>query len=337
MEIIIIGNRQAYIVSEVCRHVLRMHEDINVVYVDATAPDDQLADLVIGSDIVIIQENDKKSKCWESNINKTTSVFRIGDVSLDFIWPFGGQPHFRNRMNSMFYNGPFPAALGDAYMNRHLQANCDQNAIQNYILSNVNSFVDLDRYFSLQIERQRRIDRVVGSNISEIITNRFRSERLFINPIRPSPALMLEIMSPIDLSDFVSKPINEDDVCQVYGMTPELPLHPSVVSFFGITCMETNRQFELHANDSVSFEEYVQRYAAYSEGEEIECGIWLSAHGSHVEAINQLNVGLSRQFGSMSASANKAQALSLAAIGEISLAEAAWHRANELALKQSEF
>lgn len=335
MLIAVIGNRQARFICNVFRHILGNNVDVEVVYVDRNNTDDLLENLLERCGFIIVQENGFQNGLSKLRIQRATKVYRIADVSADFIWPFGGQPHYRNRINSTFNNGPFPATLGDAYLNRKLQAGCACKDLQSYVYNPNFSFLDIDMFLNIQLERQHKIDQLVGSNIASYIDSHFRDEQIFCNPLWPLPAMLLQILSPIDFSDFSVETFGEKDLVQFYGELLELPIHPGIMSSFGMKWTKPHSKFNLHPCDSVSFSEYVWRYAAYDEGEDIECGILFSSQGLHEKAVRHLQLGLSRQFGSLSVKAHKALSVSLYALGETSLAASAENRANEILLEET--
>ena len=335
MLIAVVGNRQACFISDVFRHILGKNVDVEVVYVDNNNTDEHIENLLERCGVIIVQENGFQDRLSKFGIHRTAKVYRIADVSVDFIWPFGGQPHYRNHINSVFNNGPFPATLGDAYLNRKLQAGSACKDLESYVYNSIFSFIDIDRILNLQLEKQYKIDQIVGTNIASYIESHFRDEQIFYNPLWPLPALLLQIMSTIDFGDFCRAKFCDKDLLQLYVERFELPIHPGIMSSFGMKWAKSHSKFNLHPGDSVSFPEYVWRYAAYHEGEDIELGVLFSSQGLHEKAVKRLRVGVSRQFGALSVKAHKALSASLYALGETSLASSAEYRANELLLEET--
>lgn len=249
------------------------------------------------------------------------------ELALDFLWPFGGQPHLRNTRDAHSSEGPFPVELGDAWLNRRLEGRQLAQAIEEeYLALDVAEVIDLDRYKTMAIERQAELDKLGGDDFASLLEARFKDEALFANPTTPSAELMAEIANRLFAkmrAPFTLAPDWRPEV-----RAPELPVHPSVARHFGLAWAQ-GRRYRNWTGDRIDFTEYVRRYLAYAEGPELEAGIRLAAEGRAGAAYSLLEKAIARPMGRRSLSGR--QAMSRLLFGEAfdneHLVEAAAHHA----------
>ena len=224
------------------------------------------------------------------------------EITADFLWPFGGQPHLFNDRDATFSEGPFPIELGDAYLNRQLQSRKRLDAIEkDYLALDVAAVVDLDAYKNMALERQGEVDQICGSDFASRIEAEFRTRPLFSNPLAPMPDLLRAVANPL----FGRLPggFSIGDDWRAEGSAAlELPIHPSVATHFGLDWAK-DRLCRTWAGESVGFAEYVRRYLAYSEGPELEAGLRLEWEGCTEEGVEKLQRAVKRPLGSRSDSA----------------------------------
>jgi hypothetical protein len=250
------------------------------------------------------------------------------ELSLDFLWPFAGQPHIRNSWDSLFAEGPFPVELGDAYLNRRLQRREALETIEEaYLALDVAATIDLDAYKQLVLERQREIDALCGSDFAWLIESEFRSRPLFVNSLVPTPELLRAIAGPL-FARLPGGAVPSEDWHPPGRFPPEAPIHPSVAAHFGITW--TNRRlYRSWTGVGIDFPEYVRRYLAFAEGPELEHGLRLAANARNEEALARLESAVARPMGRRSLSAQHALAL-LEGVDDAAGDEAELSRATEL-------
>ena len=228
------------------------------------------------------------------------------EVALDFLWPFGGQPHLRNTRDDVFGEGPFPAEIGDAWLNRRLSARQLPQAIEaEYLALDVANVVDLDRFRRMALERQAELDRATGEDFASKLEVAYRAEPLFANPTTPIPELMRGLANRVFAKMRAPFALGQDWRSEAH--LPELPVHPSVARHFGLAWTE-GRRYRTWTGERIDFEEYVRRYLAYAEGPELEAGIKLAADGRAAAARPLLEKGIARPMGRRSATGRAAMA-----------------------------
>lgn len=226
----------------------------------------------------------------------------LPELHLDFLWPFAGQPHIANTPDEFhpFPNGPFPADLGDAWLNRALEGPRGAPAIvQAYLALDVARVVDLVRMRDLALAAQAERDKLIGVDFASRIAESFRQRPLFLSPRTPGP----------EMFDWLAQAAFARLGIAYAGEAPtssarELPIHPSVAAHFGLDWArgQVCRQGWVEA---VDFAEYVRRYLAYAEGPQLERGLAMLAKGRLDEAAQTLEIAVARPMGRRSLSAQR--------------------------------
>ena len=309
MKVVFLGTKQARLICDLYRR-LRGADD-EIAFFDSTAlvqgADEQR---IATADVIAWQENGAPLPYDLDEIGARGERLRFPELTLDFLWPFGGQPHIRNTSDSLFAEGPFPADLGDAWLNRRLRGRQQAEAIEaEYLSLDVASMLDLGAFRRVWRARQSEIDRLSGADYASRIDDEFRRRPLFVNPGRPADDLLRDLAERLfaRLRPGLALP----DDCR-FEPGPELPLHPSVVAFFRLDWAK-ERLFRGWSDERLNFAEYVRRYLAYAEGPELEAGVRLAALGRLPEALAPLERATGRLSGRRSQSAQQALARALAA------------------------
>jgi tetratricopeptide (TPR) repeat protein len=326
LKIVFLGTKQARLICDLYRR-LRGADD-EIVLFDSTAHV-QGADeeRIATADVIAWQENGGTLPYDLDEIGARGERLRFPELTLDFLWPFGGQPHIRNTSDPLFGEGPFPADLGDAWLNRRLGGPQQAEAIEaEYLALDIAALVDLGAFRRVWRARQSEIDRLCGADYASRIDEEFRRRPLFVNPGRPADDLMRDVAEKLfaRLRPGLALP----DDCR-FEAAPELPLHPSVAQHFRIDWTK-DRLYRGWSDERLNFAEYVRRYLAYADGPELEAGVRLAALGRLHEALAPLERATGRLSGRRSQSAQRALARALAvsargeeAQGALAAAEAA--------------
>lgn len=217
-------------------------------------------------------------------------ILHLPELQLDFLWPFAGQPHIANMPDEFHPNGPYPADLGDAWLNRALEGPRRPEAIaQAYLALDVARLVDLDALKDMALERQRGHDKSLGVDFASRIEAGFRQRPLFKSPRCPGAELFGLLAQAafarlgVAYSGEAGEPVARD-----------LPIHPSVAAHFGLEANVRQAQDGGEGND---FAEYVHRYLAYAEGPQLERGLALLAKDRFEEAAQTLEIAAARPMG----------------------------------------
>ena len=230
-------------------------------------------------------------------LDLSAELISLPELQLDFLWPFAGQPHIANTPDELYPDGPFPADLGDAWLNRALEGPQLPEAIADlYLALDVARVIDLDRMRDLALEAQAARDKLIGVDFASRIAEGFRRRPLFISPRAPAPELF-DLLAEAAFARL--------GAAYVRAPAPavrQLPIHPGVAAHFGLDWTQDRSQAW---GEAVDFAEYVRRYLAYAEGPELERGLALMAADHFEEAAKALEIAAARPMGRRSTSARR--------------------------------
>jgi tetratricopeptide (TPR) repeat protein len=306
VKVVFLGGRQADIL---CRAYRWLYPAADVLWLDASQELSRPQEEVLASaDVMALQARGAPLSVALDEIEAKGEQIWFPELSLDFLWPFGGQPHVYNTWDALFTEGPFPVELGDAFLNRRLQGRERLDVIERaYLALDVGATVDLDAYKNMVVERQGEIDKLCGSDFASLIESEFRARPLFVNSLVPSSELLRAVAEPL----FARLPGGcalSEDWRPMGAAAPEAPIHPRVAVHFSLG-WTSGRRYRSCTGEGIDFREYVRRYLAFAEGPELEHGLRLAAEGRNEEALFKLGSAVARPMGGRSASARRALAL----------------------------
>ncbi|TWB21647.1 WcbI family polysaccharide biosynthesis putative acetyltransferase [Nitrospirillum bahiense] len=204
-------------------------------------------------------------------------------VAARFLWPFGGseahptEPPPPPGREAQLY----PAEIGDVYLNKLIRDGVGpEEALERYNSMDLGKTRNLDRMLDLTMEKQRERDQKTGYGVSEIIEAHFRTEPLFLTPHHPG----LRLSKYLALTFFQKVGASYNAILQAnrYITKPtfpldELPIHPSVASYFGMTYVTEDRRYQFQDEGAFTFSEYVRRYMTAARNDELQTGMHLVA------------------------------------------------------------
>lgn len=327
LKVVFYGARQAQWLCWIYRSLSGAPQD--VAWIDAAGPlQPQHREQLAEADLLAMHAFGVAPPVEIAEIAERAERVWFPEVALDFLWPFGGQPHLRNTRDNVFPEGPFPSEIGDSWLNRRLNGRQMPEAIEaEYLALDVAKVVDLDRFRRMALERQAELDRACGEDFASKLEAAYRAEALFANPTTPCPELMRALANRLFAK--MRAPFALGQNWRSEAHLPELPVHPSVARHFGLAWTE-GRRYRTWTGERIDFEEYVRRYLAYAEGPELESGVKLVADGHPAAARPLLDKANARPMGSRSTSARAAKARAFIADTAAGDAAAALRRAGAM-------
>lgn len=237
-------------------------------------PTDSDRQAIEAADRIVVQINSAQTGDAMVEIAGRDRCHLFPKVAAPFLWPFGGQAHPANRPLPHLPYGHYPAALGDAFLNRMIDAGIDpEAAARRYLELDVNLVVDLDRMLEMGIAQQRERDQVSGYSYADTIADTFRVMRLFASPEYPRPSLarciFRDVVSNVDANAAAK-------ASQQFGLldfgAEELPIHPSVARHFNLRFQADKVGDSDRARDGCAFTDYVRGYLMGMETEDMGDG-----------------------------------------------------------------
>jgi tetratricopeptide (TPR) repeat protein len=337
---VFVGNRQ----MEVLARLYRAFDDGERVghstYIAAhVQPSDDDWKALAAADVIVEQLQDFKPKIDLSDLPGNAERVLAPVASGGFLWPFAGQGHPRNPSLPYLKAGPYPAELGDAYLNRMINRGADpQAAVAAYLALDVNDLVDLDRLYEKTLEKQRQRDAATGFSIAEIIAEHFRDEPVFLTPLHPNTRVALALADQL----FRRLDIGAADLARLHRTmrappfpADELPIHPSVARHFGLRYIGEGHRFRFRDEGRFTFAEHALRYMECRWNMALAEGLALAEGGDPATALDRLRAGLA--VSPAAASGHAALGRVLARIGQREEAIEAARRAVALAPEDASY
>jgi tetratricopeptide (TPR) repeat protein len=256
-------------------------------------------DRIRDAELVFVEVTHPGSADWVNDLAPRGVIHLFPIVLGDFLWPLAGEPHVENYAFESWPDGPYPAELGDAYLNRMLTKGVTpEEAVQRYVAEDLNRIVDLDGLYRNVIERQRSIDSVTGFNVADLIESRFREEPLFLTRRRPGRKMVYHILRELrhragsgsaDVTQFVH------DATSPRFPLVEMPIHPSVSKHFGLRYGGPDWEYRYSGDKTTTFSQFALKYMRFEiDGtrKDLDDGIRLSREGNSDAALPKLSRGL---------------------------------------------
>ena len=256
------------------------------------------------AEIVVEQVFDFEQKAGSIEVDPAARRVQVPTVTAGFLYPFSGQPHPRNTPSTCpaLRDGPYPAQLGDAYLNRMIKSGIDpEAAVEQYLQEDINSRVELDRLFEIVIEKQKQRDRGAGFSLAETIADRFREEALFLT--RDHPNLRLSVALASQFFAIIGAEKREIERLESELRLPpfprsELPIHPSIAAHFQLRFAPPERQYRMF-DGFFTFREFALRYMRFEINQELLDGIEIERKGGDpATAAEKLALALAKTPGS---------------------------------------
>lgn len=194
----------------------------------------------------------------ESRLPAACTRIRFPPFLFKPLWPLT-QDDPRNRPQEGYPQGLFPH--GDSWIIDRLEKGFSLESIaEQYVELDVNSILDLDRYFELCMAESKFRDSQSDIPLSNFIAAHFREQRLFTNINHPAKVLFAQMYRP--LRESLGLPCTPDMLERLPEEAREAPLHPSVINHFQLQWVSKDSVYLYHGV-KVTFEEYIRHYLAF--------------------------------------------------------------------------
>lgn len=297
------GNCQAFALAQLYRnHVAPLTGDtVTAVDIQNKKLDPEIVrDAVRSADHVVLQKFDFAPLLTREDLSPGTKYSLFPMMLGTFYWPYGLQDHPRNKPEPFLAAGPYSGQLGDRFLNKMINSGVDPDeAVQRYLDHDINRATNLDRMLELNIERQKIRDGDTGYAVHKVIETSYRDEYLFIVPGHPT----LRLFSLVARQCYFDLGLPEsliDDVLNAQFKTPfprvVLPIHPGVISHFGLTFVTPETRYEHLEDGMFTFAEFAGRYMRYEWNAELREA--MSGTLPRDKALAKLEAALQRSPGS---------------------------------------
>jgi cytochrome c-type biogenesis protein CcmH/NrfG len=295
----IVGNCQAWAMASFYRDFVGAPNGEDVRVVEDLGMDTAALRLSVqGADTVIVQERDFKHGLSKEELGGNFEVFGFPMVMAGFMWPYANEAHVRNVSESPISDGPYPAQMGDSYLNRLISKGTSvDDALELYLSLDIGKAAHLDRLMELYLDRQRQRDAAVGFSIAPVIEAEFRTRKLFLTAEHPDTWLFGVMAKQLLESMNVPSAVISNALATLTRSPfppTELPLHPGVIKHFGLTFADPNDSYRFADEGDISFSEYVCRYMRYESNSVLREAIYMAGKEDPSLTLQRLDVALER-------------------------------------------
>lgn len=265
--VVFVGNCQLDTLANLYRRVAGSESSDVVTYLpsyrDANAGQRRI---IADADVLVQQVLDFAPRIGDLETHAT--VHLVPHVAGAFLWPYTGQPHPKNAPAPFLDEaGPYPAELGDSFLNRMIVAGVPaEQAVQTYLSTDVATVRRVDRLQEIVLDKQRDRDLACGCSFADLISARFRQERLFRSPNHPEVRLTMMLAGEVFARLGMAPQLIEEMVRSPSGALfppSETPVHPSIIKHFGLEFIGPDTRYRYFNEGSFTFEEYAYRYMRY--------------------------------------------------------------------------
>lgn len=295
----VVGNCQAWAVASFYREFVGAPNGEDVEVIDDFGLDvPSLRQAVQGADVVIVQERDFKHGLSQEELGGDFQVFGFPMIMAGFLWPHASEAHIQNVSERPISDGPYPAQMGDSFLNRLLSKGVSpEEALDQYLSLDIAKAAHLDRRMELYLDRQRQRDSAVGFSIAPVIEEHFRSRKSFLTAEHPEAWLFGVMAKQLFESMNVASDIIDIAVGSLVRSPfppAELPLHPGVIQHFGLTFADPASTYNFADEGKLTFEQYVLQYMRYESNQALREAIYFAGREDPSITLQRLDVALER-------------------------------------------
>ncbi len=291
-----IGNCQLGTLSKIYQHLLAENAGTEIFYIPSYQHSNfEQRQLIATADVIVRQILDFDQKIGSLETEAREILFP--HVAAPFLWPNTGQAHPLNAQFPYFdQSGPYPAELGDSFLNRMLADKVEPDrAVATYLATDLGKTKRLDRMVEVVLDKQRARDKCGGYDFADFIAARFRTESLFRSPNHPESALIMsmaaQLFERLDMDPGMIARAVENPPRDIIPVT-ETPIHPSVVRHFGLTFAPGERRYRYFDEGSFTFKEYADRYMRFTWCPKVAEGMYWFRQGDMEKALAALEDGV---------------------------------------------
>ena len=224
-----------------------------------------------GADAVVMEVDDTGDPVPPAELPSGAKIVRLPALVADFLWPYAGRPHPKNRGPFPIPGGPYPADHGDRFLDRMMSEGVPEDeAVRRYLALDIAREGDLDRKFQARLTITRQLDRACGTTLAPLL-QKFREAPLFASRTRPTAALLTPLTQHLFDRLGLERP-DEAALRFIELPTTHQPLHPGVIAHFGLTYATPDATYSVIDEGEFTFEEYCRRYLNFAWNERLQRG-----------------------------------------------------------------
>jgi hypothetical protein len=243
------------------------------------------------ADVLVMEIDEDGDAVPAAEIPSRAELVRVPNLYADYLWPFAGSPHPKNRGQFVLPGGPYPAEHGDRFLDKMVAENVPEaEAIERYLGIDIIAEGELDSRLNDRTDIQRRLDEAGGYDLTGFVTDKFRTEKLFNTRQRITLPLLKRVVDQL-FAKLGVRGWQEDRLRRLRFPPGAQPVHPGVIAHFGLTWATPDTRYPVNEEGQFTFREFCGRYMRFEWNETLQRGIQ-TAKTQSAEAIADLEKGL---------------------------------------------
>jgi len=296
--IVFAGGQQMRALARIYRAEVATETDEEIIYIGSEAIGRDAARRAIdAADVAVTETRTTGTILPEEMLRRGVGLIRVPHVVADYLWPYAGRPHPRNRGEFAIQGGPYPADFGDSFLDSMMEDNVPEDeAVERYGTINVASAAHVETLREARYATQMRLDEMTGLALADFIASNVGTQPLFLSRERPGLPLVRRITAML-FRRLDADPGRAARVRESPFPGGSLPLHPSVAEHFGLTWLPEDRRYPMNDEGRFTFEEYCRRYYRFEWNEALHLAL-ARAEVNPAGAVRELEAALLRSPGS---------------------------------------
>jgi len=290
--IVFAGGVQTRALARIFRGEIAGQTGDDVVFIGTGAVGTEAArSTLLLADALVMEVDEDGDAVPAAELPTRAEVIRVPNLYCDFLWPFAGRAHPKNRGAFTLPGGPFPAEHGDRVLDQMMGADMSEDAaVSRYLALDIVTDGELDGRLVDRLAIMERLDAAGGYDLAGFVRDKFRDECLFRTRQRITMPLLARVVDQLFAKLKVSG-WTAASLKRVPFPAGAQPVHPGVVKHFGLTWTIPEAEYPLNDEGYFTFEEFCRRYMRFEWNEALHRGIQ-NARSNPTEAIADLTAAL---------------------------------------------
>ena len=290
--IVFAGGAQTRALARIYRGEIAATNGDDVVFIGTGAVGtDQARSTLLLANVLAMEVDEDGDAIAAADLPGQAELVCIPNLYCDFLWPFAGRAHPRNRGAFALPGGPYPAEHGDRFLDQMVAEGVDEDvAIARYLAMDIAREGELDSRLTDRLAIQRQLDAAAGYDLADFLADRFRHEPLFRTRQRMTMPLLARLtaqfLAKLGIADW--KP---ESLKRVPFPAGAQPIHPGVIAHFGLTWVAADQEYPVNDEGFFGFDAFCRRYMRFAWNEALHRGIQ-TAKTNPQAALPDLEQGL---------------------------------------------
>tara|TARA_R110002167_G_scaffold363697_1_gene584481 strand:+ start:64 stop:927 length:864 start_codon:yes stop_codon:yes gene_type:complete len=150
---------------------------------------------------------------------------------------------------------------GDSHvLSRIMAGDSRQTIIEDYLAADVPAMIDIDHMFKTTFAIQMRKEATTTVKVLDYILDTFQTIRGFNSMNHVSNSSLLHMSNQV--LEQLGLPMLPLSILERTSLLvrPEMPLHPSLIRYFGLSYVDENTRYEVNRYQRLTFPEYLANY-----------------------------------------------------------------------------